>query len=58
MKKNESLPIATMLVDLEDTILVNKSDRERQILYDISRMWNPKNNANEYICKTEGDSKI
>ena len=32
----------------------NKSDRE----YDIIYMWNLKNNANEFICKTETDSQI
>ena len=32
----------------------NKSNRE----YDIIYMWNLKNNANEFICKTETDSQI
>ena len=32
-----------------------KSDRERQILYDITYMWNLKNNTNEFIYKTETD---
>ena len=27
----------------------SKSDRERQILYDITYMWNLKNNTDEYI---------
>ena len=30
-----------------------KSDKERQILYDTTYMWNLKNNINECICKTE-----
>ena len=30
-----------------------KSDRERQISYDITYMWNPKNDTNELIDKTE-----
>ena len=30
----------------------NKSDRERQILYDITYMWNLKNTTNEFIYKT------
>ena len=34
-----------------------KSDRERQISYDISYMWNIKNNTNELIYKTETDSQ-
>ena len=38
----------------------NKSERERQIPYDITYMWNLKydtNNANELIYKTETDSQ-
>ena len=35
----------------------NKSDREKQILYDITQMCNIKNNANESIYKTKTDSK-
>ena len=34
----------------------SKSDRERQILYDITYMWNLKNNTDEAIYKTETDS--
>ena len=33
----------------------NKSDKERQILYDITPMRYLKNNTNEYICKTQTD---
>ena len=38
----------------------SKSDRERQISYDITPMWNPilKNYTNELIYKTETDSQI
>ena len=35
----------------------NKSDRERQILYDITYTWNLKNNTTESIYKTETDSQ-
>ena len=35
----------------------NKSDRERQILYDITYMWNLKNKTSEYN-KKEADSQI
>ena len=31
----------------------NKSERERQILYGIIYLWNPKNNTNEIIYKIE-----
>ena len=33
----------------------NKSDRERQISYDITYMWNLKYDTNELIYKTETD---
>ena len=36
----------------------SKSDREREILYDIAYMWNLKrNDTNEHIYKTEMDSE-
>ena len=34
----------------------NKSERERQIPYDITYMWNLKYDTNEPIYKTETDS--
>ena len=42
-------------MDLESNILseISKSDRERQILHDITYMWNLKNNTNKSIYKTE-----
>ena len=36
----------------------SKSDRERQISYDITYMWNLKNDANELIYKTEIESQM
>ena len=35
----------------------SKSDRERQVLYDITYMWNLKNNSNESTYRTETDSQ-
>ena len=35
----------------------SKSERERQILYDITYMWNLKYDTNEHIYKTEIDSQ-
>ena len=35
----------------------SKSERERQISYDITYMWNLKNDTNELIYKTETDSQ-
>ena len=40
-KKNEAMPFMAAWVDLE-IIQPNKSERERQILYDITYMWNLK----------------
>ena len=34
-----------------------KSDRQTQISFDITYMWNLKYNTNELICKTEADSQ-
>ena len=44
---------AATWMDLEIIILWSKSDRERQILYDISYMWNLENSTNELIYKTD-----
>ena len=35
----------------------SKSERQRQIPYDITYMWNLKNNTNELVYKTETDSQ-
>ena len=43
IKKNEIMPFATTWMGLEITILSEiKSDRERQISYDMAYMWNLK----------------
>ena len=39
IKKNEIIPFAATWMDLE-IIILSKSDRERQISYDITYMWN------------------
>ena len=44
-------------MDLENIMLSEVSQRERQILYDIAYTWNLKNNTNESICTTETDSQ-
>ena len=38
-KKNEIMPVAATWMDLE-IITLSKSDRERQISYDTTSMWN------------------
>ena len=45
IKKNEILPFATTWINLKG--IMNKSDRERQILYDFTCMWNLKNKIKE-----------
>ena len=47
--KNEIQPFTAMWMDLEDIVLSEMSDRERQILYDITYMWSLKNNTSEQI---------
>ena len=40
-KRNEILPFATTRMDLEGIVLIDiSSDRERQILYGVTYMWN------------------
>ena len=58
IKKNEIMPFAATCLDLEIIILSEvKSDREKQISYDMSYIWNLKNDTNELIYKVEIDSQ-
>ena len=41
-----------------DILILSKSERERQIIYDITYMWNLNYGTNECIYKTETDSDI
>ena len=52
-KKNEILPFAAMWMDLENIILRKRKTN----IYDITYMWNLKNNTNESVYKTETDSQ-
>ena len=52
-KKNEIMPFAATWMDPE-IIILNKV-RERQISYDITYMWNLKNDTNGLNYKTETD---
>ena len=52
------MPFASTWIDLEIIILSKISQtREIQISYDITYVWNLKNDTNELIYKTEMDSQ-
>ena len=53
-KKNEIMPFAATWMDLENIIL--SEVKTRQSLYDITYIWDLKNNTNEVIYKRETDS--
>ena len=58
IKNNEIIPFAATKMQLKVIILSEvKSERERQIPYDITYMWNLKYGINEPIYKTETDSQ-
>ena len=56
IEKNEIIPFAATWMDLENIKLSEISQRKTKI-YDITYMWNLKNNTSESIYKTETDSK-
>ena len=54
IKNNEIMPFAATWMQLEIITLSEvKSERERHMTYDITYMWNLKNNTNECTDKTE-----
>ena len=53
--KNEIMPFAATRMDLEIIILSEGSQRERDILYNITYMWNLRYNTNELIYQTKTD---
>ena len=55
IKENKIMPLAAIWMDLE--IKWSKSERERQMLYDSTYMWNLKYGTNEPIYKIEIDSQ-
>ena len=59
IKNNEILPFSATWMDLEGIMLnVNRSEREGQILYDITYMWNLKKyNKLVIIIKKEAGSQ-
>ena len=54
IKRNKIMPLAATWVDLEIMILSEIS--QRQILYDVTYMWNLKNDTKELIDRREADS--
>ena len=52
-KKNQTVAFAATWIDLEIIILSETSQTERQILHEITYMWNLKYNTNELIYKIE-----
>ena len=48
------MSFAATWMELE-IIILSKSERERQILYDITYMWNLKYDTDELVHKTETD---
>ena len=50
------MPFAATSMDLE-IIIQSKSERERQISYDIHYIWNLKNNTNEHMYKTDSQTQ-
>ena len=56
-KKNEIMTFAAIWIDRDYHTKLSMSERERQIPYDITYMWNLKYNTNELICETETDSQ-
>ena len=49
---------AATWMDLEIIILSEVSQREKEIPYDITYMWNLKYDTNEHIYETKTDSQI
>ena len=58
IKKNEIMPSAATWMDLEIIILSKVSQKEEDIPYHTTYMWNLKYDTNEFIYKTENDSQI
>ena len=41
-----------------EMIILSKSDRERQISYDVTYLWNLKYDTDQHVYETETDSEI
>ena len=56
--KTEILPLAATWMGLENTMLSEISQTEKDILYDTTYVESKKKKTNECICRTETDSQI
>ena len=51
------MPFVAIWMDLDIIMLSTMTERERQIPYDITYMWNLKYDTNDLIYETETDSQ-
>ena len=58
VKKNDIMPFVAIWMDPEIIILSKISQKEKEIPYDITHMWNLKYDTNELIYETETHSQI
>ena len=58
IKKNKILPSAAPCMDVEGIMLSEITHRERQILYNITHIWNLKKHKKTKYNKTETDTDI
>ena len=56
-KKDKIMPFVATWMDLDIIILSAMTERERQIPYDITYIWNLKYDTNNLIYETEIDSQ-
>ena len=52
------MPFVATRVDLENVTLSEISQKEKDILYDITSMCNPESNANESVCKQKQTHRL
>ena len=58
IKKNEAMPFIATWMDLENVILSEVSQTEREILYDIPYMWNLKRNDTNELTKQKETHRL
>ena len=53
VKKNDIMPFAATWMELENLILSEMSQKDRQIPYDITYNWNLISSTNEHLLRKE-----